>query len=88
MKAFFKYFILFFFLWAVLCFIFKRENAYIDGYNEYGFPLVFFRQFFGKCSDCKPLGFILGNFLFDMFFLAAISLSVLSIKRITKKNNK
>ncbi|MCO6498195.1 MAG: hypothetical protein J5I50_11105 [Chitinophagaceae bacterium] len=68
-----KIFVIIFSCWLVGSFLFGKFEAYEDGYNEIGFPFVFYRTFSGKCFDCKEIGFLLRYFLLDALIILILA---------------
>lgn len=59
--------------WLIFSFLFGRFKSIADGYNEVGFPFVFYRSFSGKCFDCKDIGFLWKEFFLDIAVVFAIA---------------
>lgn len=75
-----------FIFWILVCYLPYMFNTTVDAYNEIGIPFTFYRSFFGKCIDCKPLGFLWGGFIGDvlLLFLVSFTLKPLISKAKTK----
>ncbi|KQT22082.1 hypothetical protein ASG31_01710 [Chryseobacterium sp. Leaf404] len=84
MKIFAKYFSVIFGVYIALCFLLKKEEANVDGFNQFGFPFVFYRQFYGKCTEYKYSDFIMLNLLLDLSIVVIFSVIIFSVMK--KKN--
>jgi hypothetical protein len=71
-------------VWLVLSFIFGKFEASNDGYNEIGFPFVFYRSFSGKCFDCKEVGFFWKWFFLDIVTILVIAFIIKVVIRKVK----
>ena len=80
-----KVFAIIFSSWFVGSLLFGKFEAYEDGYNEIGFPFVFYRSFSGKCFDCKEIGFLSKGFLLDLLIVSATSFVIIIIINKIKK---
>jgi len=68
-------------VWIALCLLLKKEEANVDGFNQFGFPFVFYRQFYGKCTQCKYSEFIMLNLLLDLSIVFIFSVILFVVKR-------
>lgn len=82
-----KIFVIIFPCWLVGSFLFGKFEAYEDGYNEIGFPFVFYRTFSGKCFDCKQTGFMLGHFILDALIVLLLAFLLKKIIQKTRVTN-
>lgn len=90
MKFYSNSFFYVFILWPLLCFLFKKDDANVDGYDEIGLPFIFYRRFYGKCIECRKVGFFFFNLLYDLLLLMFISYIPTLIKKMlsSKKSKK
>lgn len=59
-------------LWLIISFLFGKFGAASDGYNEIGFPFLFYRSFTGKCFECKEGGLLINGLLWDLVVVLII----------------
>jgi hypothetical protein len=67
--------------WLILNIVFSKFESPIDGYDEVGFPFIFYRDFAGKCDDCLITGFFLKEFLLNIgivFIITVFSVTLVS----------
>lgn len=83
-------------IWTTLFFValtlltMKNESDF-DGFDQYGFPFIFYDHFEGKCDDCSgTFGFKPLYLLLDILFTLALGLSASIIRRqfVRKSNRK
>jgi hypothetical protein len=83
-----KTFVIIFCCWIVGCFALGKFEASNDGYNEIGFPLIFYRYFSGKCFSCKENGFFIEQLILDILFVFVIAFVVKFIVHKVKSNKR
>lgn len=83
-RIYIKTFLVISFCWLIVSILLSKFKSSSDGYNEIGFPLVFYRSFSGKCRDCKETGFLLKGFFLDIAIVVAIALVLQILIRKTK----
>jgi hypothetical protein len=72
-KRYAKVFLVILSCWIFISFLISRFDSSSDGYNEIGFPFVFYRSFFGKCFECKEVGLLWDGFVLDIGIVLLIA---------------
>ena len=83
-RIYLKTFLVISFCWLIVSVLLSKFKSSSDGYNEIGFPLVFYRSFSGKCFDCKETGFLLKGFFLDIAIVVSTTLLLQILIRKTK----
>jgi hypothetical protein len=71
--------------WLILNIVFSKFESPSDGYDEVGFPFIFYRDFAGKCDECLATGFFLKEFLLNIGIVFIITVVTVIIIRKVKK---
>ena len=71
--------------WLILNIAFSKFESPSDGYDEVGFPFIFYRDFAGKCDDCLATGFFLKEFLLNISIVLIITMILVTLIRKVKK---
>lgn len=81
-----KVFTLVLFAWLVISLLLGKFDTAFDGSAEIGFPLAFYQEYTGKCSNCpQETRFVVQGLLIDL--VCVFGLTILISKVFFKKSS-
>ena len=87
MKRFFITFSICLVVWLVISWITGLNQAASDGFNEIGFPFVFYREFHGKGNYAElDLGINYKNLIIDLLIVSLVAWGITKVLQRKKQD--